>query len=351
MNKINRVIFFRILRTTFYSTLALTLCAWIVQSSRYLNMLGQYNISLARFFKFSSYLCVDIVAAILPISLTVSAAFVFHRFIQSNQLIAIQASGISPNTLLAPLMSLSALTFLYLNISNAYISPNAWSTFRRIEFEIKNNIEPPESAGSIFSINGFSVYAQKYRGNFSFDELFILDLRLPQKVFSYYAKSGSIINNTLILQKGERIEIDNESKKDSITKFDTYQYDLRDILKAERAAAQPNEKYMDELWRTKGRTDTASISQYALFHQKVAGPWLVFLFSFLCFAIIVQAPYKRVRKYFRIFVLILLIVAFQGTFFWISNAAAKDLKFVPFIYALVLLPTVSMFPAIWFRSR
>ena len=161
MSRLARVVFLRIFRTTAYSTIALTLCAWIVQSSRYLEMLSQYNMSLAKFFKFSPYLCIDIIAVILPISFAISSAFVFYRFVRSNQLIAMQSSGMSPLTLLRPLMFLATIVTAYLYVSNAYISPNAWTSFRRIEFEIKNNIEPPESAGSIFSINGFSVYAQE----------------------------------------------------------------------------------------------------------------------------------------------------------------------------------------------
>ena len=81
----------------FYSTIALTLCAWIVQSSRYLDMLSQYNISLVRFFKFSSYFCIDIIAVILPISSAILTAIVFYRFVKSNQIINVILWNVSFN--------------------------------------------------------------------------------------------------------------------------------------------------------------------------------------------------------------------------------------------------------------
>lgn len=351
MHKLTAVIFFRILRTTAYSTIALTLCAWIVQSSRYLDMLSQYNISLATFFKFSSYLCVDILALILPISFAISSAFVFYRFVQSRQLIAMQSLGISPTTLLRPLVTLALLITAYLYASNAYISPNAWTSFRRMEFEIKNHIEPVESAGSIVAMNGFSVYAKKYVGDFTFRDVFVLDLRDPTKTYSYYAQSGSIKRNLLLMRNGERIELDKETKKNSITKFDSYQYDLKSILNVKRKKAQPNERYMLDLLNNDSKDDATNMTMVAMFHQKMTSPLLTLIFAFLSFLLIVMASYRRRQRNVSLLILIILIVVFQGTFFWITNAAAKDIKFIEYIYDLVGVPIAVLPVLIWWRNR
>lgn len=338
VHKLTIVIFFRILRTTTYSTIALTLCAWIVQSSRYLDMLAQYNISLATFFKFSSYLCVDILALILPIAFAISSAFVFYRFVQSRQLIAMQSVGISPTALLRPLITLALLITGYIYASNAYVSPNAWASFRQMEFEIKNHIEPVESAGSIIALNGFSVYAKKYVGDFTFRDIFVLDLRDPVKIYSYYAQSGSIKRNMLFMKNGERIELDKSTRRNSITKFDSYQYDLKAILNIKRKKAQPNEIYMLDLLNNNSKDDETDRAMVAMFHQKMTSPLLVLIFAFLSFLLMIMAPYKRRQTNVRLLLLIILIVVFQGTFFWVTNAAAKDLEFVEYIYALVGTP-------------
>lgn len=314
-------------------------------------MLSQYNMSLAKFFTFSSYLCIDIIAVILPISFSVSSAFVFYRFIQSNQLIAMQSAGIPPTKLLNPLMLLATIMTAYLCVSNAYISPCAWKALRQTEFEIKNNIEPPESAGSIFSINGFSVYAQKYAGNFSFRNVFILDLRDPEKSYSYCAKSGSIKNNTLFLEDGERIEIDNVAKKSSIARFRNYQYDLREILNVEKKSAQPNEKFMTELLANDTGDSATNMTQVALFHQKITSPLFTFIFAFLSCLVILMAPYKRELKYFRMFILITLIIIFQGTYFWVTNAAARDFTFIKINYAMTLIPMLVLPFLVFWRNR
>lgn len=335
MKSLVSVIFFRIFRTTFYSTIALTFCAWIVQSSNYLNLLNKNNISLAKFFKFSSYLAVDIVAVILPISLAISAAFVFHRFVESHQLTAMQSSGMPPTKLLSPLIALVSVAMCYLYISNAYISPKSWGKFREMEFEIKNNINPPESEGSLFSINGFSVYAQEYIGDFCFKNILIMDLRNINKSYSYFAKNGVIKNSILYLTEGERIEIDNISQTNSITNFKTYRYDLKEVLGDVRKTPQPNEKFMHELLYENTGDEFMNSAQRALFHQKITSPLLAFIFSLMAFFIILLAPHKRKKSYGRMTFLIILIVFFQGTYFWITNASAKDLLFVKISYILL----------------
>ncbi|MDR1334326.1 MAG: LptF/LptG family permease, partial [Holosporaceae bacterium] len=158
LRSLSAVIFWKILSTTIYSTISLTFCAWMVQSSRYLWVLNNSSIGFSKFLKFTSYLSVDIVSVILPIALAVSSAFVYQKFVESNQLIALQAVGFSPKKILVPLLNLVALATCYLYASNAYISPYSWREFRSLEFKIKNNIDPPEKAGVFFSHEGFSVY-------------------------------------------------------------------------------------------------------------------------------------------------------------------------------------------------
>lgn len=351
MRRLSAVIFFRILRTTAYSTIALTLGGWTIQSSRYLDMLSRYNISLGNFFKFASYLCVDIFALVLPISFAISSAFVFYRFVQSRQLIAIQSLGISPTILLRPLMTLSLLITAYLYASNVYISPNAWTSFRRMEFKIKNHVEPTESAGAIVALSGFSVYAKKYLGDFTFKDVFVLDLRDSEKKYSYYAQTGSIRNNMLLMRSGERIEIDEKSHKNSITKFDSYQYDLKEILKEKRKKVQPNEKYMTELLIRDSEDEATYKMQVAMFHQKMVSPLLSFVFAMLSFLLILMPSYRRRQRNIGLLFLIILIVIFQGAFFGIANATAKDLKFVKYIYALVAIPIASLPILILLKNR
>ncbi len=318
-----------------YSTAALTFCAWIVQSSRYLDMLNSHNLSLARFFKFTSYLSVDIIAIILPISLAVSAAFVYQRFKESNQLIALQAAGISPRKMFAPLMALSAIMLCYLYVSNFYISPYSWKSFRHLEFEIKNNIEPPENAGIIFSNDKFSIYAQHYSGNLNFQNIFIVDSRISNKKSAYFAKSCLIKNNTLYLNNGERIEIDSVSQRSSTMSFASYNYDLKQIFNSEKRPSQPNEKFASELLNNSGSMENIH-TLHALFHQKMTSPLLTLIFSMLAFWLILLAPYSRKLTYSRMGALIFLIASFQGIYFWVVNAAARTPRFTFFNYFMVL---------------
>jgi lipopolysaccharide export system permease protein len=301
-----------------------------VQSSRYLWVLSNNNIGFSKFLKFTSYLSVDIISVILPIALSVSSAFVYQKFIESNQLIALQAAGFSPRKILNPLLKLMVLAIGYLYTSNAYISPYFWREFRSLEFKIKNNIDPPEKAGIFFSHENFSVYAQKYNGDFCFGNLFIIDARNPHKTYTYFAKEGMICNNILTLTEGERFEIDFINHANSVMGFKSYSYDLREILKMERKITQPNEKFLGELYAGASK----SIEEKALFHQKITSPLLAAIFSLLSFLLILTTSYTRKPSHWRILLLIFAIIVFQGSYFWITNASAKNLEFVRLNYML-----------------
>jgi lipopolysaccharide export system permease protein len=192
---------------------------------------------------------VDIISVILPIALAISSAFVYQKFIESNQLVALQSAGLSPKKTITPLLSLIAIVTCCLYAGSAYISPYAWREFRSLEFKIKNNIDPPEKAGIFFSHDGFSVYAQTYNGDFFFGNLFIVDARNSNKTYTYFAKEGTVRDNVLTLTEGERIEIDFTEHSNSVMHFQSYNYDLREILKAEKKTMQPNEKFLNELYR------------------------------------------------------------------------------------------------------
>jgi lipopolysaccharide export system permease protein len=297
-------------------------------------MLSTTSISLSKFFKFTSYLSIDIIAVILPISLAISAAFVYQRFVESNQLIALQAAGISPEKILSPLLVLAAIITVYLYANNAYVSPMAWKEFRAQEFNIKNNIDPPENAGSIFSANGFSIYANRYVGNLYFMDVFIIDARNADKTYAYFAKSGTIRNNILMLVHGERIDIDFETHKNSLLYFKAYNCNLKEIFQTENRAAQANEKFIYELL-TKNDDEELTLTQTALFHQKMTAPMLAIIFSLLAFILIILAPYRRKSSYLGMVALVSIIIIIQGTFFWIANASAKEPKFISLNYALI----------------
>jgi lipopolysaccharide export system permease protein len=299
------------------------------------------SVGLAKFLKFTSYLSIDIVAVILPIALAISAAFVYQRFNGSNQLIALQAVGFSPRKMLFPLLHMVMIVIGYLYVSNMYISPNAWRSFRSLEFNIRNNIDPPEKAGTIFSNNGFSVYAQKYGGDFFFENIFIIDARNSEKIYSYFAKSGTIKDNVLTLVNGERAEVDFLGHRNSVMYFQSYNYNLREILKVERKSAQPNEKYIHELL-LEDKDESISKAQNALFHQKITSPLLAGIFPMFSFLLTVLAPYSRKFSYLRMIILMAIIIIFQGSYFWITNAAAKNSEFTKLNYILVVSAIITL---------
>lgn len=288
-----------------------------------------------KFLKFTSYLLVDIVAVILPIAMAISTLLVLKRFKDSNQLLVILSTGASPLKLLSPLITVSFLIMGYLFLSHSYISPKAWTNFWQMEFNIRNNIDPPENSGVLFSNNGVSAYAQGYKGNLFFENIFIIDSRSSEKINSYYAKTGTIENNVLILLNGEKIEVNFKQHSKSVTKFDSYRYDLREIMKKKNRKVQPNEKYIDELLKIDiNSTEKEDIAGRALLHQKITSPFLTIIFSLFVYIFIIFAAHSRNPKK-NTWIPIMFIIIMQGIYFWLVNAAGSNEIFIPIIYLFI----------------
>lgn len=347
MRHLTRILFGRVFIATFYSTIALTFCAWMVQASKYLDVLTN-NVSLMRFFRFTSLLSIDIIVFILPISFAISAAFVYLRFTESNQLLALQSAGISPRKILRPIISLGLIITGLLYVCNAYISPLAWREFRNMEFQIKNNIEPPTNAGLIFSGNDVSVYAQKYLGRLTFGNIIIIDSRTPNKVCSMSAKFGTLSENILILKDGERSEVNFAKKQNSKTSFGSYVYNLNEILKQQHPQRRANEYFIHELFSADSNDVDKNKENVAMFHQKMATPLLALIFPLMAFYFIALAPYKRDTSYLRMAKLICVIIVIQGISLAFANISARNELFIAINY--LFLATMLMF-SIWLMRK
>lgn len=359
MYTLNKLLFFRILRFTSYTTVGLSFCVWVIQSSRYMKFLNTNNVTLSEFIHFTSFLFVDIISLILPIAITVAVAFVYHRFKESQQLTSMQALGGSPLYLLKSLLAFSFLAFSYLYFSNFFLSPYAWREFRVLERTISNNIRPPAKAGLIFTHAGISIYAQKYMSNGIFGNLSIIDNRNPEKSYVYFARRGAIQKNMLYLKKGERLELGKKTSKVSTAYFDSYRYDLSEFLNFIERATQPNEKFLGELflsyneykkvgWDNLSKDAKESV---AMLHQKLISPWMAFLGAFIAFLFNIMGAYKRKMSWQGTFFIIVTVLILQGVFFGIANASAKNLAFAQLNYWLVGVSLFVTMLLIFIRNR
>lgn len=359
MYTLNKLIFFRLLRSILYTTAGLSFCVWVVQSSKYMKFLNANNITLSEYIHFTSFLFIDIVSLILPISIAVASAFVFHRFRESQQLTVMEALGGSPLYLMKSLLSVAFLAAFYLYLSNFYISPYSWREFRALETKITNNIRPPAKAGVIFKHGDLSIYAQKYRRNKLFENLAIVDNRNSHKKYIYFAKFGMIKNNTLFLKKGERIEVQKGFNKISTVYFKYYRYDLNKILQFIPKAEQANEKFFYELfedYKEFKRAGESNISadlkeSVAMFYQKLISPLWAILCALIAFLFNILSAYKRKMSWSGTFFIVLTVLILQGVFFGVANASAKDLFFAKLNYILIFGALIVTILLILIRNR
>jgi lipopolysaccharide export LptBFGC system permease protein LptF len=111
---------------------------------------------------------------------------------------------------------------------------------------------------------------------------------------------------------------------------------LREILKIEQRSLQPTEKYLHELLIPDADRSVTG-ARTALFHQKITSPLSAIIFPLLSFIFVAAAPYSRTRSRRSAIMPAVIIIVFQGIYFWIANVSAKNPEYVPLNYILTLV--------------
>ena len=154
-----------------------------------------------------------------------------------------------------------------------------------------------------------------------------------------FATKGAISNNILTLSNGERLEVSFRDRKNSVTRFQSYIYNLKEILDIHEAQTRPNEKFLTELLKEFPEDPSKTKEQKALFHQKILSPILAVIFSLMAFFLVGLAPYVRKITYSRIAFLITSIIIVQGSFLAFANIAAKKEIFncINYVFVFIML--------------
>lgn len=342
MNKVYVVLFFTIVKRTIITAIGISFCSWIIQSSKFTHLINDADISFYDFINFISYALIPISCAILPVALCISVIFTFHKFKESNQLIATQSLSMRPYNLAFPVILCGGILFFTLLSANMCFSPFAEEKMKNLEFQVMNKIPKPERSGSIFSNAKFSIYAQKYFGDLKFGNIFIVDNRISDLSVVYFAKEGNISDNALILSFGERIECNLVNGKNSRIIFEKHVYDLTDIIAKKIGVKKLKEMNLLDLLYGIRKNSSECICYKAELFDRIAQPMLAFIMPLIAFCCVVFSAYRRKHSYVTALASSLIILIIQGIFvvfskFFVSNPQYAYMEILVMLFCCMLI--------------
>ena len=224
-----------------------------------MDLMINQGISPDQFIKIILWMLPQIVLFSLPAACLMSVMLAFMRLGSDNEIIALNASGISLFQMLPSVIIFSLFTYITASLLSLYGIP--WGnraykdylvtiTRSKTSLSIKERVFYKDIDNIVFYVNSYSTREKEMK------DVFIVDKRNKQVTTTIVAESGEVIAGikpniiNLHLKNGTSFINDRDLKNSSIMKFPTldYQIDLGDTSSTIAARKKkPKEMFLHEL--------------------------------------------------------------------------------------------------------
>jgi lipopolysaccharide export system permease protein len=195
----------------------------------------------------------QLIAIILPLAVFFGTMSALNRLQTESELVVAQTSGMSPWTVVSPLLRLAtyaALTHLTINL---FVQPAAYREMRETLFEARGNLTGALLREGIFTnpAPGLTFYAREVRQGGDLRALLIDDVRNPSERVTYTARTGLLASvdgaPAIVMSDGTVQRID-QSGQMQFGDFRRYVFDLGPFLSRERdLVLKPSDRFLPEL--------------------------------------------------------------------------------------------------------
>ncbi len=320
---------------------------WLTQSLRFVEMVTNKGLPLKLFVQLTSLLMPQLFCVLSPIALFTAVLFVYNRLLSDRELVIMQASGISPlrNALGAVIVGLF-LSFFSIYVQNWGI-PQAENAFRRLEWEIKNNVSHLMFREGEFTNlkDGITIFMTKYESDGSVSGILLVDERNRKEKVTLSAEKGRIVYQDehphIILLNGSRQQIEVESGRFSSLQFARYSIDLGGFGKGGLKQASVREKSLKELLSA-GKNEKLSISDKRKYivegNRRITTPWYNLVFALLACTGLLIGNFNRRGQTKIMSLSVFAMIVIQGLDLVFTNLSGRSLYFVPLLYINCFVP-------------
>ena len=347
MKKLTRYISGQITSGFLLVVFSLLSMLWLTQSLRFVEMVTNKGLPLRLFVELTSLLMPQLFVLLSPIAVFAAVLFVYNRLLADRELVIMQAAGISPLKNATPAIVVGiVLSLLAVYVQNVGI-PAAENAFRRLEWEVKNNVSHLLfREGEFTNLKpDLTVFITKHEKDGSVSGILLADETNPKQKVTLSAQKGRIVYENdhphIILINGARQQIDIESNRFSSLNFERYSVDLGGFSKGGLKPATVREKKLKELLEA-GQNNLLSAAEKRKYivegNRRLTTPLYNLLFALLaCTGLLIGSFNRRGQTKiicFSVFFMILIL----GLDLIFTNLAGKFLCFLPLLYLNCLLP-------------
>lgn len=344
MKRINRYVFSQLVAVTLGVTVALTIAVWLTQSLRLIDYIVNRGLPATSFFTFVGLLLPHFLGIALPIAAFCAVLFVYHKMIVDSELVALRSAGLSQLQLAKPALMLAVLVTLLVYSISLYFLPLSYRAFKDLQNQIRNDYSTVLLQEGVFNTlsDEITVYIRERAGDGELRGILVHDNREPEQPVTMTAERGALIQSAsgprVVMQNGNRQQMDRETGRLSVLYFDRYTVDL--ALLQENVGArwrEPRERYLSELFFPEDNVTTRRLRNEltAEGHQRLVAPLYVLVFVLVALAALLSGEFNRRGQTRRVLLAILCVAVLEGLSLALHDLAIRSPRTVPVMYGAV----------------
>lgn len=274
--------------------------------------------------------------------------------LSDQELVVMKSAGISPLQLSFPAIWVGFALLLFTIWNMNYGVPLAENAFKDLQWKIKNNISHLVFREGEFTNlqkdKNLTIFISSHEDNNTVSGILINDERNPEKRSTITAEKGVVITTPsgprIILINGTHQELTRNNSRFSSINFERYSVDfgLKNTKSKSKDSARRHS--FNELINAFDNTSLSPADQkkwYVEAHKRIAGPFLSVLYALLACCGILVSNFNRRGQTKTIALSLTAVILIQAFDLIFGNLAAKNLFWIVFIYANIIIPCIICF--------
>ena len=316
MLQYQRYIFRHLLFVLGMTLLGLTAVLWLMQTLRLVDFIVNQGIPVGLFLKLSFLLLPSMIMMVMPVAVSITIVFLYHRLRSDSELVVLQSSGLSKRQLATPGLYIALLASLVAYLISTVILPLSTKEFRDMQFFLRNNYVSVLLQDGVFStpVSGLTVYVRERIDDETFRGVMVHDNRDPKAPVTMMAQKADLEATAegpqFLLYNGNRQELRNGAL--SFLQFDRYVLDIGVYTRGIEARKKDTEEQsIGELLGSQASDySTAEAYKRALAdgHQRLIWPALPVSLALAVLGLMLSGEFNRRHQWRRNAMAALLVV-------------------------------------------
>lgn len=314
------------------------------------------------FLEFSLLTLPNVIRLVLPISTFVAAVYVANRLMNDSELVVMQATGFSSFRLARPVFLFGLIVMLMMSALTHVLVPASRSALADRSAEIANNVTARYLREGQFMhpTTGLTLYIREIAANGELRDVFLSDDRRRGLTQTHTARRALLARGdqgpTLLMFDGITQDLDQATRRLSVTRFADATYDLGGMLGATEAGVRTiDEASTAELLRADPalvaelRTTRANLLQEG--HTRIAQPFLAVAAALIGFGALLLGAFSRFGLWRQIGVAVVLLIVVQLINTQGTGLAIRSEQAWPAVYAAPIVGIGIGLMLLWLSQR